>query len=109
MTIPEEKEKPRWRFRSPVPISILLFLALTLAGTWYIRRMILEHHLEKAVELQDADMVRSVAASRPSPVAAKCGDWGSALNWAVARREWDLAHFLLDRGAPDFGDTIFNT
>jgi ankyrin repeat protein len=54
-----------------VPISIVLFLALTLAGTYYTRGKILRQHLRSAVVMHDSEAIRMLLHSWPSPAKPK--------------------------------------
>lgn len=90
---------PRLRF--PVPISIILFLALTFAGTYFVRRLILRRHFESALALRDEQTLCRLLHAWPCPVSPKGED--KFLFWDLA--EWageDLAGELADCGFDPF-------
>ncbi len=87
----------RWRF--PIPLSIVVFLALTLAGTYWVRKTLLERAMSKALDLGDAAMILKLAAGRPSPVNVRGADGQTPLIWAVKTEDLEAARLFLRRGA----------
>ncbi len=111
------------RFRFPIPLSIVLFLALTLAGTYYVRRGLLERAMETALAMDDEAMIRKLLDSWPYPANVRVkerlrdqlagvntstlfgvrllfeGSRETPLLWAVRRGDAELVAKCLDRGA----------
>lgn len=87
------------------PMSIAVFLALTFAGTWYVRGIAHEKAMADALEVGDEGMIRSLLNSWPCPVNAtwhdaRCPEWRlTPLLWAVDSRKEDLALLAVARGA----------
>ncbi len=94
-----------------IPLSIVLFLALTLAGTYWVRKGLLERAMAKALEAHDDAMIRSVARMWPCPVRAETTTGWTALHWAAETGDVEAAARLLAKGAvvdsrgTDFGRT----
>ncbi|HUW56964.1 MAG TPA: ankyrin repeat domain-containing protein, partial [Planctomycetota bacterium] len=81
------------------PTSIILFLILTLAGTYYVRLRILEKHMAAAMDMGDNATIVELIDSFPCPVNA----WGrgsvTPLHWAARSGRADLIERLLAKGA----------
>ena len=102
------------RLRFPIPISILLFLALTFAGAYYVRKGMLERAMIGAMETRDLARMKSLTEWWPAPVNAVAyvgpeKNWNSAehvlpsdmtpLDLAALKGDLDLARVLIARGA----------
>ena len=86
------------RFRKFIPrMLIVLFLILTLAGTYYVRLHILEKNMLAAMESRDYQTVRELAQTFPAPVNARGEDGKTPLHWAVG--DEDIMRLLIARGA----------
>ena len=83
----------------PIPISILLFLAATFAGTYYVRRGMLERAMVNAMEIEDAGMMRQLLEYRPAPVDVIYEDGSTPLHEAAKLGDLRLAGALLAKGA----------
>ena len=68
--LPAEAQAVGFRKLIP-PMWIVLFLALTLAGIYYVRKMILERAMADAVSVNDEKAVAALARGWPSPVNAR--------------------------------------
>ena len=87
------------RRRFVVPLSIVAFLVLTLVGTYFVRKRILEKHMGAAMDVYDDVAVLRLAKAFPCPVDARGGLGWTPLHWA-ARRGWkEMVGHLLARGA----------
>ena len=99
------------RLGFPVPISILLFLALTFAGAYYVRRGMLERAMVEALKTEDEGMIRSLLDWWPCPVNATAmvpqkGVFGIEIEmprtpfmWAMERYKLDVALACVLKGA----------
>ena len=97
------------RRRFTIPISIVLFLALTLVGTYLVRKRMLERAMVTALEMDDRAMIRSLLDWWPCPVNVRVrppeetrdlGLVGSTpLHWAVWHVDLELVRKCLVRGA----------
>jgi ankyrin repeat protein len=94
-----ESPSKRERIGFLAPASILLFIALTLAGTYCVRKIILERHMVAAMQLDDVDTMMVLAGSWPSPLNARDEDGATPLHLAAFTGRSDLARRLLSRGA----------
>ena len=88
------------------PAIIVAFIAATLAGTYYVRRLILEKTLANAAAIGDEEGIRSLVDSWPSPVNGRlyavyshAPMRSTVLHWAIERGRYDLADWLIDHGA----------
>ena len=81
------------------PMSIILFIALTLVGTYYVRLRILERAMVDAMEIGDEASVAELARSLPSPVNARDSNGRSPLHWAIESGSCELVEELLTNGA----------
>lgn len=81
------------------PASIVVLIALTLAGTYYVRLRILEGHMVAAMTLDDTGMVERLANSFPCPVKARNEKGETPLHWAAKMGRVDIARRLLSKGA----------
>ena len=99
---------PRRKFT--IPLSVLLFVALVLVGTYYVRRQILRQHILTAMEMLDTAVMASLAESWPSPVNVRDNEGRTPLHLALYIGDVSLAEFLVANGADvnarnDYGDT----
>ncbi len=81
------------------PTSILLFLALTLAGTYVVRKGLHERAMSNALAAGDEGMIERLAYSWPCPVKARDNRIGTPLHWAAREGRLDLAQRFLAKGA----------
>jgi ankyrin repeat protein len=81
------------------PMSIIIFLILTLGGTYFVRLRILDKHMASAMEMGDRAKVAELANSFPCPVNARDKDTRTPLHCAAAWRDRALAELLLRKGA----------
>jgi len=89
------------------PVTIVAFIALTLAGTYYVRLRILERHMVDAMKIGDEGTVCSLLNSWPCPLDAVClketaknENWDmTPLVWAIYTGKEDLALLAIARGA----------
>ncbi len=89
------------RLKFPIPISILLFIGLTLAGTYFARRQILEQHLRTVFKMHNRDdnEVIALLKSWPSPVNARLDKDYTLLHWAVWEGKPEVVRLCVERGA----------
>ena len=81
------------------PASVVAFVALTLAGTYFVRKAILERTMSRALANDDAGMIADLAFSWPCPVNAQDNDARTALHWAAGAGRVDIVKRLLSKGA----------
>ncbi len=81
------------------PAIIVTFIALTLAGTYYVRLHILEKTLSSAMDLDDNATVWELANSFPSPINARDREGSTPLHRAVEWGDVALAELLIAKGA----------
>ncbi len=91
------RQKPMSRFIAPA--CVVLFLALTLVGTYYLRRNILERTMLRAMDIGDGGMMRRTARSWPAPVAVTDGERRTPLHLAALIGDNDLIAALVTAGA----------
>ena len=87
------------RFRFPVPLSIVLFLALTAAGAYYVRKGMLERTMGSALELGDDALIESLIESWPCPVNARSRDGSTLLHRMVSKGDVEGVRRALEKGA----------
>ena len=87
------------RFRFPVPLSIVLFLALTAAGAYYVRKGMLERAMVSAIENGDAGMIRDLLRCWPCPVHAQTKYRITALHWGAAMGDVEIVELSVAKGA----------
>jgi len=94
-------------------IVIFVVAAFLLVGGYYLRKHLLLEGMLKGMQIEDEEAVRSAVASWPSPlntafefkdVSGGVGvvasqNTSTILFWALARRNYDLAAWLVDQGA----------
>ncbi len=113
--------------RFPIPLSIAVFLALTLGGTYWVRKGLLERAMRSALETDDEAMVGSLLEFWPCPVnaaimpyrwepgAASAPDYVterevSPLQWAMDTNRSDIAIRCVQRGAgTEVADSVGRT
>ena len=78
---------------------IVGFIALTFAGTYYVRKGILERAMLSAIDLRDNATIWELANSVPSPINARNKDGMTPLHWAVKWGDRALVELLLAKGA----------
>ena len=89
-------------------ISIILFMALTLVGTYVVRKMILERHMSIVLELKDNAAIADLVNAWPCPVHAHDNLFRTPLHWAIRRGRADLARRLSNKaGAKVIGLSSF--
>ena len=91
-------EKPG-KFGFWAPAIIVAFIALTLAGTYYVRLLILERAMTAAMRMDDKAMIADLAFSWPCPVNAWDNEIGTPLHWAANAGRIDVVERLLSKGA----------
>lgn len=95
------------RLRVPILLSIVLFLALTLGGTYFVRKGILERALANAITVGDARTIESLLNSWPCPLDAR-GDQGSdLLLWAEDQDEFEVARLCIEKGVAPVDPSLF--
>jgi ankyrin repeat protein len=87
------------RRKVTIPISIVLFLALTLVGTYLVRKRVLEKHLGAAMSMDDEAVVLKLVRSFPCPLHARDRHGRTPLTWALEKGRMDLVEDLLSKGA----------
>jgi len=81
------------------PISILVFITLTLAGTYFVRLRINEKHMVAAMDMRDKAALEELANSFPSPVNARDELGRTPLHRAAEWNDAALAQLFLRKGA----------
>ncbi len=81
------------------PMSIVLFIVVTLAGTYFVRRLILEKTMITAMEIGDSATVAELADSFPSPINARDKRQRTPLHRAADWGDRALVELLLVKGA----------
>jgi len=87
------------RLKFPIPISILLFVGLTLVGTYYVRRLVLEQALRSAFALGDEQMITELVKSWPSPVRVELDKEYTVLQWALWEGKAEMVKVCVENGA----------
>ena len=80
------------------PVSIVLFLLLTLAGTYYVRLRIFERHMAVAMEMDDGKAIAELMDFWPCPLNARGKYSQTPLLWAAGAGRLGIVKQLLSRG-----------
>jgi ankyrin repeat protein len=87
------------KFGLMAPISILMFIALVLAGTYFVRKYLLEQAMIHAMEVGDETTVVELLHSWPSAKDACDENGETPFRWLAMRANLEGVRFFLDHGA----------
>ena len=87
------------RPRLVVAFVVLLFVGLTLAGTYYVRRCVFEQALRVVFKSEDEEQIAALVKCWPSPVNVEVDNNYTVLQWAVWEGKTELAKLCVEKGA----------